>query len=207
MAATFGALKARIQAEVNRPSTAYLSPIGDAILTAIRFYEAKPIYFTETKDTLTLESGDNFVTLPNGFKRMISLRILVNGTYRGVDNGFVGVSYSQLEEVSTDPTLSQTPDTWALLGNRIYFNCLADQDYTLSIVFNIGDETPVSADSDISIWFEEGQDIIRLEAMGIFYADKLHSPELGQTCKAEAMRYYDNLVQRNVERSSSNGLI
>ncbi len=203
MAVTFGTMKTRIQAETNRPSTANLTYIGDAIVTAIKFYEAKPIWFTEKKDTVTLSSASNNVSLPSDFKRIINLRLAYSASaYRGKGTGFDPKTMKELEEDWTDPTLSQTPVEWALFGSKIYVNCLADQSYTLPITYNYGDSTYPSADGDTSVWFEEGADIIRYKAMATFYRDKLHGYDLADKADAKAEELYRNIVDRSNSRDS-----
>ena len=202
MAVTFGALKTRIQAEVNRPSSAYTSPIGDAIVTAIKFYEAKPVWFTEKKGTLTLLSAANSVTYPTDLKAITNLRILVGTTYRGKGTGFRPTDIKAMEDEWTDPTLSQTPAEWALFNSSIYVNCLADQNYTLAITYNYGDSTYPSADGDTSVWFEEGADTIRYKAKAIFYRDRLHAYDLADAADEEAEEFYQNLVTRTNSRDT-----
>lgn len=199
-AVTFGALKARIHNEVNRPSAVNLDFIGNAIVTAIMFYETKPMWFTEVKDTLTLVSGSNNVALPADFKAIINLRILVNGTYRDSIGGFKSTDIKTMEDNWADPTLSQTPVEWALFNDSIYVNCLADQDYTLAITYNYGDATYPSADGDVSVWFDAGQDLIRYKATSIFYDDRLHDISLAERYEEKADKFYDNLLGRNNDR-------
>lgn len=140
-------------------------------------------------------------------KRINSLRLIKNGIYIGNSNGLVGVDYEKMLDSQYVINYSGTPTAWALYGSKIYFNAFADQDYTLSMAYNVGDLVYPSADSDISIWFNEGQDIIRYHAMGVFYNDNLHSAELAQPCFELAKGYLNNLLQRNVNSSSSNGIL
>lgn len=200
-AVTFGALKSRIQAEVNRPSSANLAFIGNAIVTAIMYYETKPAWFTEKKDTLTLLSGDNSVALPDDFKAIIGLRLLKDGFYRGPRDGFKGTDIKALEDNWTDATLSQTPVEWALFNGSIYFNCLADQDYTLPITYHYGDVTYPSADGDTSVWFDAGQDLIRYKATAIFYEDRLHDVNMGQLYEGKAQEFLQNVISRSQDRA------
>lgn len=201
-ATTFGALKTRIQREVNRPSSGYLTDIGEAIVTAIRFYEGKPVWFTQKTDTITLSDGDSTASLPTDFKSLINLQILVDDKYRGVNNGFKEAEFNVLRRDWLDPTLSETPQEYALFAEALYFNCLADQDYTLRIDYNYGDVTYPSADGDTSVWFDAAQDVIRYEATAIFYEDRLHYDKGAAIARAKAQSYYNNLLIRSNSQKS-----
>jgi hypothetical protein len=201
-AVTFSALKTRIQREVNRPSTTYLTDIGEAIVTAIRFYDRRPVWFTEKSSTLTLSSGSATASLPTDFRRLINLQLQVDSRYRDVNNGFKPVEYEVLRRNWLDPTLSQTPVEYALFADTLYFNCLADQDYTVRIDYNYGDVTYPSADGDTSVWFDEAQDVIRYEATAIFYDDRLHDEAGFTKNKAKADLHWNNLLMRSNSQKS-----
>lgn len=197
MAVTFGALKTRIQNETNKPSSANLTFIGDAIVTAIKYYEPQAFWFTDHKDTLTLLSGVNSVALPSDFKAMQNLRIIVNGFYVGRNTGFELVDNAALEDNWPDATLSQTPQEWSKFGSLVYVNCLADQNYSLPITYTRGDTSYPSEDGDTSIWFDEAADLIRYKAMATFYRDKLHGFDEADVFDGKAQEIFNGLRDRN----------
>ncbi len=201
-AVTFSALKTKIQRKVNRPSATYLDDIGDAIVTAIQFWDHKPVWFTETSTTLSLVSGDTSITLPANFKCLDNLQILVNGTYRGHNEDFRLTTSNEMREVWRDPTLTQAPVEYALRNNTIIFNCIADQTYTLRMDYNYGDTTYPSVDGDISVWFDDGVNVIMYEAMSNFYADRSHDYEQAAAMKAKADSYYNGLLTRSNSRQA-----
>ncbi len=201
MAITFGDFKTKIQRLVNRPSAENLDYIGDAIVTAIKFYESRPVFFTEKIGSLTLLSGDITVDQPTDFKSLIGLEILVNGQYIGKRGGFKETTMEELRSNWLDPTLSNTPVEYALFNDQIYFNCLANQDYTMRISYNYGDVTYPESDGDISVWFADaGVDIIKYEAMALFYADRLHDYSTSDQYKQRANGYFNNLLTRSNTR-------
>ncbi len=202
MAVTFGTMKTRIQTETNRPSAVNLTYIGDAIVTAIKFYEAKHIWFTEKKDTLSLTSGASTVDLPSDFKSITNLRLLNGVTFNGKGTGFDPKSIQYLEENWITSTLTTQPTEWALFNGKIYVNSISDATYTLYITYNYGDSTYPSASGDTSVWFGEGADVVRYEATAIFYEEYLHDYDLAAKARAAAGRYFQALIERNNSRSS-----
>lgn len=203
-AVTFGAMKTRISSETNRDSTTEIAAIGDAIVTAIRFYDRKRFWFTETNTTLTLSASANTVSLPSDFRALINLRVLVNGQYIGKDDGFLPVSYEQLKNEETNPTRTGSPEEYALFGSLIRVTPLADQAYTLDLDYIRGDASYPSADGDTSLWLgDEGQDIIRNKAKAIFYRDTLGSDDLAAFFESQAFSYLNNLIIDNNSRDRS----
>lgn len=196
-AQTFLQMKTRVQAELNRPSTTYTSAIGDAIVSAIRFFEAKPVWFTEASSTLSLLINTNNIALPSNFKAMNTLKIPVGGYYRTQGTGFDQVQYKNLQREVIDSTKVDTPTKWADWTGKVYINCLADANYTLTIDYYKGDTTAPSADADTSIWFDEGQDLISVKAQAIFYRRRLHDFQTAQVYDAEANDIYNNLLSRS----------
>lgn len=196
MTATFGDLKTQIQSEVNRPAAANLTFISNAIVAAIKFYEAKPVWFTQKKDTLTLNAGDTTIAIPDDLKGITNLRMLVNGYYRGKGKGFDPLMIYELEERYNQADLTQIPEAWALFNTLIYVNCISDDTYTLPITYNYGDTTYPSMDGDTSVWFGDGYDVIRYKAEAIFYRDRLHDYELADVSDTKADEFLNNLVER-----------
>lgn len=204
MAVTLGALTARIQQEVNRPSSRYIAPIHNAIVTAIQFYEKTPLYFNETTATLTLASGASSVLLPVDYGSMIDLKIYATNRYLGTNSGFKGAEYVYVSDLLSCNTTPCQPHFHANFAKSIYFDSIADAAYPLKLAYyNIDTIYPV-LDSDTSIWFGDGVDIIRYHAMATFYNDTLHSSEIGDPYFDKAALYYDNLTDDNNNRDKFN---
>lgn len=207
MADTFGTLKARIQQEVNKPSTAYLTPIGNAIVSAIRFYEKTPAPFNEVVASLTLSSGDSSVALPADYALTVDLKLYDTNRYFGSKSGFSGSDYVSVSDYLSCNANPCRPAYYAVFGNNFYFSAIANKDYSLRLAYNNKDTAYPSGDNDTSLWFGDGLDIIRYHAMGIFYSDTLHSDELAGSCFDKAALCYGNLVQNNNNRDKFNLVI
>lgn len=204
MAVTFGALKARIQREVNRPSASYLEDIGNAIVTAIQFYEKTPLFFNETLGNLTLLPGASTVVLPDDFGSLIDLKIFDTNRFYGDASGFKGMEYVFVSDQLACNVNPGRPRYHALFNNTICMSSIADTNYELMIAYYNKDTSYPVADSDTSIWFGEGVDVIRYHAMGTFYKDRLHSDELGDPKFEQAALYYSNLTTDNNNRDKFN---
>lgn len=205
-AVTFQTLYERIEREVlKQTGTSYQADVKNAIVTAIRFCEAEPVWFTEKVGSdLTLNASSNNVSLPSDFSRMMDLRIVVSGSVRGKDTGFAPVgNLSELRAKAGATTRADAPAYWCLVNNKIYVDTTPDDSYTLKIDYNCKDAAYPSSGSDTSIWFDEGQDVIRWHAMGIFYGDRLHDEVNEAKYFARAQAALAKLTGRSNTRESS----
>ena len=204
MVATLADMVTRIARDTGL-GTSFAQEIKDSIVAAIRLHETEPLWFLQDRTTLTLQDGDISVSLPDDFKAHISLRVLVNGRWMGERHGFKSRTFNELLEENTDDTNTGYPETWALFGSRIYVNRTADDDYDLDLPYIKGDVAYPSADSDSSVWFDEGFEVIRLEATAIFLRDRVHatSEELIAAIKSAetgAAEHLETLQKRSTTR-------
>lgn len=177
MAVTITQLQTRILNEANKTSATYGTMVNDLIVTAIKMYERRRFWFLEKTGTVTLNSAAATVAAPSDFKAMISLMLLRDGYYYGEDQGFTEATFRELRNNSLNSALTGYPREWALLGNTIYVDRLADQNYTLRVDYIKGDATYPASGSDTSVWFEEGVDLIRVKTLAMFWRDVMHNEE------------------------------
>lgn len=206
-AATFSEMKQTILNMTKRGSGA-LTDIGNSITSAIRFYERKPLWFNQTyTESLTLSTGSSSLSLPATFKKELMVRVQVSGLWSGESNGFKGKSFQELKaNLFTDPTATGRPQYWAILGNTLYIDRIADTDYTIGLHYVYGDSSYPSADGDTSIWFDEARDLIRYYAAGLYYQDYLHAEEKAQTYFNKADSWINNLTIDFNTREAENEL-
>lgn len=206
MAVTFSELKTRIIKEAGDNTTsgqaAYFELIGNAIVSAIKFYESSKLWFLEERDTLTLTSGLDYTALPDDFRAAIELRVKVNGSWRGYNQGFSAISYQELIDQNINTTNTGCPSKYAFFADSIYFDRVADQNYDIDISYIKGDVTYPESDSDISVWFDEGEDLIRYKALEMFYRDSRDAEEKAAYYKQAASDTYINLVERHMVRQT-----
>lgn len=204
MAETFGTLKTRIQRDTKRTDSDYSAPAGDAIVSAIRQYDHMPMWFTKYRDTLTLASGDSSVALPSDFKTLSTLR-LIDSTGRVYTDktGFNEATLTALDEwqyISPKPT--QRPCEWAIENGTLYVDSTADAAYTLPLVYYRKDTTYPANDGDSSLWLgDDACDLIRFQAMAMFYRDELHNSEMAGEYEIKANEKLSLLIAENNKRN------
>lgn len=186
-----------MQLELNRPSAAYTSPIGDAIISAIRYYEGRPVWFTEESTTLNLLINTNSVALPSNFKSKLNLLLPVDNILRGEQNGFKQYTYKDLRDRWDDTALTNIPTEYAFWDGNVVTNCLAVGAYTLQLDYYKGDTTYPSGDADTSIWFDEGQDLIAVKAQAMFYRRYQHDRATADEFDLYARDIYNSLLERS----------
>lgn len=195
---TFGALKTRIAREINKDASTFDDDIGDAIVSAIKDYEHLPAWFLETTTTLTVLTSEDSASLPSGFRRVLNARVLIGSQWKGRDQGFIGLSYREMQDNNLDSTATGAPESWAILGNTFYVNRVADADYSIDLVYTRGDTTYPSASGSTSLWFEDATvDAIRLKAESILYRDRFHAYDRADRLEAEAAKIINRITVRN----------
>lgn len=206
MAVNYGQMQQRIKNDVNRPSSSNDTAVKESINTAIRFYNGRRLWFLEEKETLTLLNGDSSVALPDDFQSMLKLKYLYNNFWYSERNGFMETTWESLEDLAENSTATGRPKWWALFGDRIYFDVMANDDFTIDISYIKGDVTEPSADGDTSVFFDEGQDLIRYKAESFLYSDYLHDSDGAGTSEAKAQQVYNQLTARQNYKGGRNVL-
>jgi hypothetical protein len=212
MPTVFSDLYTRIEREVlKQTNTIYLTDVKNAIISAIRYYEHKPVWFTEVVGTdLSITSGTDNVSLPANFASMKSLRVWNGSRYLDETSGFEPVTFDELRRIKADnPNKTTTPSFWALWAGKVYVDSTVSTTTTAPIDYYKKDTSYPSGASDTSIWFEEGQDVIRFKAMAIFYRDRRHDENMAaQYDGGPAANFdgglagatFDNLTARSIMR-------
>lgn len=165
-------------------SSLTLSPIKNAIQSAIAKWEREPFYFNE------LSSLDLFDTVANQelyttsdsaliatMSDLADIHIVVNG------DRYVPTrrNWQYIEEISVSPTLIGRPTDWAYYAESVRLYPIPDAAYhvTLNGTQRV---TALSEDSDSNVWTQDGFDLIRCEAKLILARDTLHDPQIVSEC-------------------------
>ncbi len=203
-AVTFADLKTRILKEADVESTSgqslYFEAIGNAIISAIRYYEGTRFWFIENTQNVTILNTQTFIALPTDFKSLIQLRLKVGNCWLTHGSGFEIVSYERLKELFTNATASGQPQNCAIFKNAVFVDRAVDQNYTIEVTYCRGDTTYPSSDGSTSVWFDDGVELIRYKALEIFYRDKKQDENKAQFYKAAADDFEDKLKQRSNTR-------
>ena len=176
-----------------------LSPIENAIASAIAKWEREPFYFNEIYNSST----PFFTTVANqelytetdssaiaSSPDIYNLHALISGTRSRMTKR----TWQYLEDISSNPAGRGPPSHWAYLARSIRLYPIPDRAYPirasrLRIALNsdefILDESlldgpDVLAPSDTSVWTQDGFDLIRSEAKLILAEEVLHDDALAQ---------------------------
>ena len=181
-------------------SSLTLSPIENAIASAIAKWEREPFYFNEKYNSatpfFTTVAGQEFYTESDSTAivtspAIYSLHVLIAANRYPMEKR----TWQELEDISMNPAAREQPSDWAYLARTIRLYPIPDRAYPirasrLRIVTNefILDESlldgpDVLAPADASAWTIEGYDLIRCEAKLILATEVLNDDDLARRMK------------------------
>ena len=149
-------------------TTSYDEQIDDAIRTALRAFRGRKMWFLHTTGDVTLVSGQSSVTLPADFSLHETARILVNGRYWADRDGFDYIPFNTLQQRYRDNLAAGTPRHCAIKDRTLFVDAIADTNYTIALSYFAQDAVLPEADSDTSLWFDEGEDVVFTRALAFF---------------------------------------
>lgn len=200
-ATTLGALAERILDETKQnvaSGQSQLPFIKDSIRSAIRLVNGSRLWFLEKTDTDTLLTSTNSVVFPSDYAALELLRVKINGKWTSSDDtGFSEVGFHEFKDLARDDTQSGPPRIFTQYAGAFLFFPYAADDYIVELNYCKKDTTEPSSDSDTSVWFDDGQDVIRLKAKEIYYRDHKHSKQHAGAAAAAAKEAYESLKSRN----------
>jgi hypothetical protein len=162
-----------------------LSPIQNAVQSAIAKWERYPFYFNELYDTafFTCVSGQEFYT---------SSDAAAIATIASIDRLHVLVSanrytltprtWQYLEDTSVNPAVNGFPADYAYFAERIRLYPIPDGAYPVT-VSGTKRFTALSATTDANVWTQDAYDLIRSEAKLILALEVIHDPTLAAEMK------------------------
>ncbi len=160
-------LRTRIKNALALQGTVYDVDIDDSIRSAILEVSQYPMWFLETKGSVTLTTGSDSVALPANFASEENTRVLINGYYQNIKKH----SFTELENAYRSKLFGGYPQNYAFWGDNIYVDVEANADYTIDLTYHKKDAELPQDDTDSSVWFNEGADVVRLLAMSYFVTD------------------------------------
>jgi hypothetical protein len=190
-------MREQIKTELLVNGTALDSSVDNAIRSALRIMRGKRFFFLESTTTIALLSGNSSVALPSDFAAAGTFSI-VNGSAVMMDGaGYDYLTYDELQRkwlyVATLP--NGLPQACAVLNGTLYNSHTANQDYAIRLNYFKKDATLPTSDTDTSIWFDDGYDVIRSHARKIFKQETEGYTPDGNDDALIAM-YYGNLCQQ-----------
>jgi hypothetical protein len=190
-------MRTRIKNGLAIQGAEYDDDIDDSIRSALSLYEQRPYWFLEKLGTVTLLDTTDSVALPDDLGSLGNARLLVNGVYQSRSNG--GFNYRDWEDLQDNYRnylVSGQPQNYGFYAGNIYFDKTANADYTIELSYYCKDVTKPQGDTDSSVWFNEGMDLIRVTALAMF---KDESQEYGTAANdwRRAELYESRLQERN----------
>jgi len=198
-------LRTRIKNALAIQGTEFDTDIDDSICSALTELEQEPMWFLQKKDTVTLLTGNDSVSLPSDFAAPFNARVLINNVYRDKQSGFQKQDFTVLEDLYRKQLTSGYPMNYAYWAGSIYVDVTANADYTIDLTYLKKDATKPSDDTDTSVWFNEGLDAVRTLAMAMFKDDVEQYDSVGNDW-AKAERALNKLRERNTYYSLKGGL-
>lgn len=198
--ATAGDIRDHIKSDLIITGTDYDAQILNAIQSALRQLRVRKFWFLVKSDNLTLTQSASSVSLPIDFGAPDTFDIIdASGTRFVNGRGFDFISYDALRNKywDTQTLTSQLPEACAILGTTLHFSHLADQAYTVPIVYYRKDATLPTAD-DTSVWFDDGYDVVRSMAQYIFKRESQHYTANEED--GSMVTNYLSALERNHER-------
>ena len=190
--ATYLETQTRIANELNR--TNLTSEIRLAILSAIEYYGKRRWWFNEESTTLVTVSSTAYVALPSDFIEMDKLEITTTSTLP-LNQTTIN---DMLEWRST--TSTGEPSDYCLYQNRIELYPTPDAVYSLPIHY-IKSLTVLAADTDTNLWLTDMEELVRLHAKKMLYAEKIrdtNSAKDMQSLEDSTLLRLESLNQRRV---------
>lgn len=184
-----------------------LSPIKNAILSAVAKWERERFYFNETYNAtlFTTNAGQDLYAATAGVDTppvIDELRALISGSYRVLTKR----SWEYLEEISNLNARGQ-PSEWAYFAEAIRLYPIPDGAYPISASYTQR-VAALSADGDTNIWTTDAVDLIRCEAKLILAQEVLHDAEMAARMQVQIYgpRGYLYALKAETARRAKSGI-
>lgn len=201
-----------------------LSPVQNAIQSAISKWEREPFYFVETYTTLFNTNGNipagftgqEFYTSADGAgvataPRIIKLRVLVDGQRYTLTPR----TWQYLEDTSVNPQVTSSyPSDWSYYAETIRLYPIPSQAMPVQASYDAR-QAPLENESDSNVWTQDAYDLIRTEAKLILAREVLHDQGIVTECLAaiygtpgvRGERGYLNVLKRETASRGGRGRI
>lgn len=159
-----------------------LSPIKNAIQSAINLWEFEPFWFNEAyeSDIFNTVKGQEFYTSTDWSilataPSVLRIHVLISSNRYPIKPR----TWGYLEDTSVNPTVTGQPIDYAWLAGKLRLYPIPDGVYPLTFSLNelLSD---LSADGDSNAWTTYGYDLIRSQAKLILAREVLYDDEIAQ---------------------------
>lgn len=160
--ATFLEMQTRIADELDR---ADLGPqIKKAIVTAVKHYQRKNFYFSETSFTFSTVAGQRSYGAADAAAIATSPGIdRINGTFYSLRDDLTKRPFADIDQKTGILSFRAWPEEWAYYGEQIWLYPIPDAAYVLT-AYSTPRLTELSADDDENAWTDDAEELIRTHA-------------------------------------------
>ena len=196
--ATYIETQQRIADEISRDDLT--TNIRQEILSAIEYYKQRRFWWNETTGTTTTVASTNYVSLPSDFVDLDILQITVGSNTTLLKQE----TYEAIVDWDINGQTGQ-PTSFALYQDRVRLYPTPNDAYTLTFHY-VKALTALSADSDTNAWLTDGEELIRLHAKKMLYANKIRNAKAAQDMAALEELVLLRLESRNQRRVATGRL-
>ena len=150
-----------------------LSPIQNAIQTAIAKWEREPFYFNQAYTTSDVGPGTPFFTTVKGQEIYTATDgpLMATAPETTLLHVLVGANrypmtprtWGYIDQISTNPAVTGQPIEWAYYAAQIRLYPIPDAAYPVTAVQTLR-QVALGADGDTNAWTTDAYDLIRSEA-------------------------------------------
>ncbi len=152
----------RIAEELDRPNL--LSQIKKAIVSAVKHYERKSFYFSETSFTFSTVAGQrNYGSADAAAIATAPSIDRINGTFYSLRDDLTKRPFADIDQKTGILSFRAWPEEWAYYGEQIWLYPIPDAAYVLT-AYNVPRLTELSDDADENAWTDDAEEMIRSRA-------------------------------------------
>lgn len=203
--ATLGDMKARIAEEIFRDDLG--SAIAREITSAIRFYQAKRLYFSERYSFgFNTEAGRMFYSA--GDAPELANLISIDFVSINQNNSITELRYAAphlLDRMQVPPS-SGIPFWYSYYESALWLYPAPNAVVPVRVAGVVPIAAPTSDDQTGNSWMYDAEELIRSRAKRNLYLHSLGDPEMAAAMKAAEDEAYDALVRETTLRTQVNTL-
>lgn len=170
MAKDLAALKARITRELHRSDLA--NDIASAIQDAIRQYRSRAFEFTDKVGTFSTTADVPSYAALNDIGQILDVKAQVPST----DYPLEALTFTQYRKLAAVDSPRGQPSAYAFFGGQVYIWPMPDNVYPITVAYQQRVAPPV-ADTDVTVWTDEAEPLIRACAKKLVFRDVIQDPD------------------------------
>lgn len=198
---TFGTMQDRIADELAR--TDLTSQIQKAIVSAVKYYQRKPFFFSESQFTLTTSASQEYYgvsdnsNIPN-LSAIDSVRITVGTTTYTLEKR----DFAYIDQISSSTNTTADPTDYTYYAKQLRFYPKPSAARTIVVSGTFATAT-LSATTDSNYWTTDGEELIRSRATWYLYKNVIKDREQAEDWKETELEALATIRGDDAERLST----